>query len=394
MIKYVLTFLVLCSLLIAAEEQHILDDVLETIEGEETVEYILSSYDQISVNAENRLLTKQVKVLAYVTPWNSHGYDVAVKFRSKFDIISPVWFQIRPRDGGGYDINGEHDVDAKWIQRVKYGNYEFSQQPSVDGSHKVEIMPRFRLELQSQTDAINLLKATDNPQLVKQLVKSILKLCKKNNFDGIVLEIDLPQYFVGVIQLISKHLRKDGLELILVIPPSTRFKSSPGQQSQQIMPFSSVHFSQLFNDVSYFSLMTYDYSGNELPGPNAPLSWISDEVDLLCGELSESTTQNACDKILVGMNMYGYIFDPSSSEKQRAIIGTQFIDELKTSSQYAAHWDEKNEECRFEDSIQGTVIYYPTKKSIRKRLQFVSRSKTGVSLWEIGQGLDYFYDIF
>lgn len=97
MIKYVLTFLVLCSLLIAAEEQHILNEVLETIEGEETVEYILSSYDQISVNAENRLLTKQVKVLAYVTPWNSHGYDVAVKFRSKFDIISPVWFQIRPR---------------------------------------------------------------------------------------------------------------------------------------------------------------------------------------------------------------------------------------------------------------------------------------------------------
>ncbi|KAI3636176.1 hypothetical protein MIR68_005528 [Amoeboaphelidium protococcarum] len=357
------------------------------IEGEETVEFMLSSYDQISVNAENRLLNKHVKVLAYVTPWNSHGYDVAVKFRSKFDIISPVWFRIRPRNGGGYDINGEHDVDSQWIQRVKYGNNQSTLKSSVDGSHKVEIMPRFRLELQSQTDAINLLKATDNPYLVKSLLKSIVKLCNKNNFDGMVLEIDLPQYFVGVIKLISKHLRKNALELILVIPPSTRFKSSPGQQSQQIMPFSSVHFSQLLNDVSYFSLMTYDYSGSGLPGPNAPLSWISDEVALLCGDLSESTTWNACNKILVGMNMYGYLFDPNSSEQQRAVIGTQFIDELKTSSsQYAAYWDEKIEECRFEDSIQGT--------SIRKRLEFVSRSKTGVSLWEIGQGLDCFYDIF
>ena len=33
-------------------------------------------------------------VLGYVTPWNSHGYDVAKTFGSKFSLISPVWLQV------------------------------------------------------------------------------------------------------------------------------------------------------------------------------------------------------------------------------------------------------------------------------------------------------------
>lgn len=33
-------------------------------------------------------------VLGYVTPWNSHGYDVAKTFGSKFSLVSPVWLQV------------------------------------------------------------------------------------------------------------------------------------------------------------------------------------------------------------------------------------------------------------------------------------------------------------
>ena len=33
-------------------------------------------------------------VLGYVTPWNSHGYDVAKTFGNKFTMISPVWLQV------------------------------------------------------------------------------------------------------------------------------------------------------------------------------------------------------------------------------------------------------------------------------------------------------------
>ena len=54
-------------------------------------------------------------VLGYVTPWNSHGYDVAKTFGSKFSLISPVWLQVtyfftqtflHPNHGHGGKLEG------------------------------------------------------------------------------------------------------------------------------------------------------------------------------------------------------------------------------------------------------------------------------------------------
>lgn len=39
-------------------------------------------------------------------------------FAKKFDIISPVWFQIVKQDGK-YKVNGLHDIDARWIKDVR-----------------------------------------------------------------------------------------------------------------------------------------------------------------------------------------------------------------------------------------------------------------------------------
>ena len=49
------------------------------------------------------------EVLGYVTPWNSHGYDVAKWFNYKMKLVSPVWLQLRPNP---LDVTGLHDVDA------------------------------------------------------------------------------------------------------------------------------------------------------------------------------------------------------------------------------------------------------------------------------------------
>ena len=38
--------------------------------------------------------------------------------------------------------------------------------------------------------------------------------------------------------------------------------------------FLGEDFSNLMENVDYFSLMTYDYSNPSRPGPNSPVAWI------------------------------------------------------------------------------------------------------------------------
>ena len=61
--------------------------------------------------------------LGYVTPWNSHGYDVAKQFK-KFNMISPVWLQIKRKPRGKYVVEGCHDIDQGWVNDVRSLNHE------------------------------------------------------------------------------------------------------------------------------------------------------------------------------------------------------------------------------------------------------------------------------
>lgn len=59
-------------------------------------------------------------------------------------------------------------------------------------------------------------------------------------------------------------------------------------------------------------------------------------------------------------------------------------------------WDADAGEHRFTITTKtGTAydVYYPTLKSIADRLDEARAWGTGISIWEIGQGLDFFYDL-
>ena len=77
--------------------------------------------------------------------------------------------------------------------------------------------------------------------------------------------------------------------------------------------FDSSDFEALVYHVDGFSLMTYDYTDPHKPGPVpvAPLSWVRDCVVSLVPEKSEKRQ-----KILLGLNFYGYSYGSSSVRRK------------------------------------------------------------------------------
>lgn len=90
------------------------------------------------------------------------------------------------------------------------------------------------------------------------------------------------------------------LQLVYVIGP-------PQSEKLQQHDFGPEDLQSLSDAVDGFSLMTYDFSGPNNPGPNAPLEWIRFILQLLLGSTG-SNAQRLAPKIFLGINFYGNDF--------------------------------------------------------------------------------------
>lgn len=90
------------------------------------------------------------------------------------------------------------------------------------------------------------------------------------------------------------------MQLVYVIGP-------PHSEKLQKHDFGLEDLRSLSNAVDGFSLMTYDFSSPQNPGPNAPLKWIHFTLQLLLGTTGNSA-RSLAHKIFLGINFYGNDF--------------------------------------------------------------------------------------
>ena len=90
------------------------------------------------------------------------------------------------------------------------------------------------------------------------------------------------------------------LQLVYVIGP-------PHSEKLQQHDFGPEDLQSLSDAVDGFSLMTYDFSGPNNPGPNAPLEWIRFNLQLLLGSTGNNV-QRLAPKVFLGINFYGNDF--------------------------------------------------------------------------------------
>lgn len=114
----------------------------------------------------------------------------------------------------------------------------------------------------------------------------------------------------GFYILLASVFALENLDFILVIPPKR------GQRDL----FSEEEFDALYDLVTAFSLMTYDYSSPQMPGPNAPLGWIEETIT------SITSNETRRPKILMGLNFYGNDYYGNGGGP---IVAHEYIDRLK-----------------------------------------------------------------
>ncbi|XP_019192501.1 PREDICTED: uncharacterized protein LOC109186803 [Ipomoea nil] len=347
---------------------------------------VLTENSKVSEDSTETRRHFQNPVLAYITPWNSKGYNLAKKFCNKFTHLSPVWYELKSK-GTDLVLDGRHNADKGWISEIRMKGDAL-------------ILPRVVLE----AIPMDLLKRKGQRE---KAIRIIIAECKEMEYDGIVLESwsrwaaygilhdpDTRNKAVQFIRQLGEAMHsvnlernmKKSLELVYVIGP-------PHSDKLQEHDFGPEDLRSLGDTVDGFSLMTYDFSGPQSPGPNAPLNWIHSILQLLLG--ARGVDQRLARKIFLGINFYGNDFVISGGLGGGPIIAHEYISLLEKHKP-ALQWEGKSGEHFFlyaDDQHARHVVFYPTLMSLAKRLEVAASWGAGISIWEIGQGLDSFLDI-
>lgn len=157
-------------------------------------------------------------------------------------------------------------------------------------------------------------------------------------------------------------------------------------------PFSGDDMRQFLPFVHRFSLMTYDYSAARVAGPNAPLQWVREATSRLGASAAALRPH-----ILMGVPFYGNDWAVGGGHAQ-TMLGRDVLERLQDSGNRHVRfeWHPQTAEHTLEYTDARNmdhIAYVPTQAFLEARAALAAELGVGIAIWEIGQGLDHFFDV-
>lgn len=321
-------------------------------------------------------------VLGFVSPWSLRGEELAWRFASKFTHLSPMLY--------GVDASGRLTAfeDEAWLATLRQGLSCPACPPPA------RLVPLITL---AGADLSRLFGADEaeehaGAEHAGRLLVALLHAAATHSLDGYVL--DAHTHLASVqsaqvrarcaralhlfVQLLAAKLSEleNAAELLLLVPPHPAL-FSPEQFAQLAVPLGGIIVS-----TTNYSAIKGD------PGPSSPLGWMREALGAL--QPDQVTTP----KLLATLPMLGWDF-PLPNGSPRALDAASYLALLKAHRPARFEWLHEAAEHSFTYELNGTrhAVYYPSLKGVAERLGMLRNLGVGVALWELGTGLDYFFDL-
>ncbi|MDP5274116.1 glycosyl hydrolase family 18 protein [Chengkuizengella axinellae] len=321
-----------------------------------------SAYSVFNVLEDQGLLsTLDDKVLAFYTKYNAQdmsSYDSLVEFEDSIDSIATTT----------YSITNSGEIDGLDVsEAIDFANdNHIKTYATVNNGHVFD------------ADLASLI--LNDKQLSEKTINNIEQLLKDYNYDGINLDFedmhpeDREAYTLFV-QELADQLQPKGYEVIVSV--SAKTTDNPNA------PWSGAFdYTALGEVVDYIQLMTYDQNGPwGEPGPVSGLDWVENVLKYAVSEIDS-------DKILIGINSYGYDWNLNNSSKNKSILWSELSKIINTNNSTQMYWDDAaNSPYLTYTDTNGDehIVWYEDSKSITDKVDLVDQyGLAGVSVWEVG----------
>jgi len=316
-------------------------------------------------------------LLVFTTPWNTKGNEYALKYANKINIFSPVWFDLKVKQVSQkfYDIEieGHHNVDKEYLAKLKANN------PNI------QIYPRLHIPGNLYESLYYVFSSQETLEIVDKIVAAFKDY---KEFDGMVLDSPLIPHIgslqfdlLELIELLSTQLGANEKNLIIsVLALHDRQEIKPNVLAKLIL-------------VSYKVLIcTYDYnSDKDDRNPISPYKWLLMHIDYVL-EQTELNIKQVQRKVMMGLPFYGYQIDYKTS-RGFPIVYNEYLKLLNTPPLQMT-WDNEIKECVIHADNRQSLAMFPCLKFLDERLKLLEEYGLGAFIWEGGQGLEYFYEMF